>query len=253
MNRSDLQLSQALGHDVTDKRIKLLRQVGRVGSISEAARVAGVSYKAAWQALETLSNLAGQALVEKAVGGSGGGGAQLTPAGLRLLEAADLFAQARATVLSSLGKAAPEGPGAAGLLGLGLRTSMRNQLPCTVRALQPLGDMLRVELALAAGSALHARITSESAELLGLRTGLPVMALCKATAVEMARSVVVGEGRNGLGGVLRRVSASPLRSEVVLEIEPGLCLVGFAPAALALQPGERAMAAVDEAAIVLAA
>ncbi|HCP76768.1 MAG TPA: ModE family transcriptional regulator, partial [Pusillimonas sp.] len=65
-------LDAALGHDITDKRIDVLRRIDAVGSISEAARDAGISYKAAWQAIETLGNLAGTPLVEKAVGGSGG-------------------------------------------------------------------------------------------------------------------------------------------------------------------------------------
>lgn len=45
--------------ELADKRIDILRRIGDVGSISEAARRAGVSYKAAWQAIETLNNLAG--------------------------------------------------------------------------------------------------------------------------------------------------------------------------------------------------
>jgi molybdate transport system regulatory protein len=76
MKQSALQYAQAFGHETTDKRLDILRRIGEVGSISEAARGANVSYKAAWQALETLSNLAGAPLVEKAVGGSGGGGAR---------------------------------------------------------------------------------------------------------------------------------------------------------------------------------
>ena len=35
--------------ELADKRIDILRRIGDVGSISEAARRAGVSYKAAWQ------------------------------------------------------------------------------------------------------------------------------------------------------------------------------------------------------------
>ena len=76
-----LSLSDALGHALTDKRIDILRHIGACGSISQAARAVGVSYKAAWQALDTLTNLAGTPLVSRAVGGAGGGGAQLTDAG----------------------------------------------------------------------------------------------------------------------------------------------------------------------------
>ena len=67
----DANLAGVLGQHSTDKRIDILRRIGAGGSISEAARQAGVSYKAAWQAIETLSNLAGTPLVMKAVGGSG--------------------------------------------------------------------------------------------------------------------------------------------------------------------------------------
>src|SRR5688572_8040972 len=97
-------LDGALGHQVTDKRLDILRRVGQAGSISKAARVAGVSYKAAWQAIETLGNLAGEALVEKVVGGAGGGGARLTSAGERLLVASDRLHAARKSVLQKLDK-----------------------------------------------------------------------------------------------------------------------------------------------------
>ena len=66
---------------LVDKRINILRRIHETGSISEAARLSNVSYKAAWQALETLTNLAGVPLVEKEVGGSKGGGTKLTAAG----------------------------------------------------------------------------------------------------------------------------------------------------------------------------
>jgi molybdate transport system regulatory protein len=102
MTTPQLLLADALGHPSSDKRIDILRRIGQVGSISEAARGAGVSYRAAWQALDTLSNLAGLPLLEKLVGGSGGGGARLTPAGLRLLEAADRLNQARTAVLAQI-------------------------------------------------------------------------------------------------------------------------------------------------------
>ncbi len=44
MIRTTPALADALGHATTDKRIDILRRIGTVGSISEAARGAGVSY-----------------------------------------------------------------------------------------------------------------------------------------------------------------------------------------------------------------
>ncbi len=200
--RSVLPLADVLGHGASDKRIDILRRIGEAGSISEAARASGVSYKAAWQALETLANLAGVPLVEKAVGGSGGGGARLTAAGLQVLQAADALQQSRARTLAELART-PSRPadvdtGAlqaqAGVqrAALALRTSMRNQFSCVVASLRPVQGMVRVRLTLAEDLVLHSRITRESAQLLGLQAGLPVLALCKATAVTVAARSACG-------------------------------------------------------------
>lgn len=250
MNRKTLPLAEVLGFEASDKRIDILRRIGQAGSISEAARGAGVSYKAAWQALETLANLAGTPLVEKAVGGSGGGGAALTPAGQRVLEAAEVLARARQQVLAQLGTGAAGTPGRA---ALSLRTSMRNQFPCTVGVIKPLQGLVRVQLLLADGATLHARITRESVQLLGLQAGLQVLALCKATAVQVAQRIAPSSTRNVLQGVVTRASRAAAGGEVGLRLGSGVQLVGFAAAGHGLKAGQAAMAAVDEAGVVMAA
>lgn len=251
MTTTMLQLSQALGYEAADKRLDILRRIGAAGSISEAARGAGVSYKAAWQAIETLGNLAGQDLVEKSVGGVGGGGARLTAAGQRLLRAADLIAKARSAVLDRIGEATDD-LGVRTLAGLALRTSIRNQLPCAVRSLRRSGAAIRVELALSDGTPLGSRITVESAELLGLHAGLPVIALCKATAVAIADPPPEQSGVNRLSGIVTRAPESSTDREVSLKLASGLQLVGFASAAAHIQVGQLATASVEESAIAIA-
>lgn len=249
MSETLLPLAEVLGHEASDKRIDILRRIGQMGSISQAARGAGVSYKAAWQALETLANLAGTPLVEKAVGGSGGGGAVLTPAGQRVLLAAEAMAQARRQVLAQL----EGGDVATGRAALALRTSMRNQFPCTVGAVEPCQGQVRVELRLADGSALHSRITRESVQLLGLKTGLEVLAMCKATAVKMAASLATSDERNVLSGEIIRASRSPNGGEVSMRLASGIQLVGFAEPGQRLKAGQQSMAAVDESSVVIGA
>ena len=46
-----LNISDALSQNVVDKRIDVLQRIKQYGSISEAARSAGIRYKAAWQAI----------------------------------------------------------------------------------------------------------------------------------------------------------------------------------------------------------
>ena len=252
--KASLKLAGALGHDATDKRIDILRRIGEAGSISQAARAAGVSYKAAWQAIDTLSNLAGRPLVVGAVGGSGGGGASLTEAGRQLLQVANELARAREQVLARL---AARGGGidevrVAGAAALGLRTSMRNQLPCKVTALKARGPMVRVELALPDGTVLASRITRESAQLLALVPGLPVLALCKATAVQIGAAFAPADGLNVLPGSVTRMSRAVGGGEAVLTLAAGLQLVGFPGARHTLRMRDVAAAAMDETAVVLA-
>ena len=250
MTKSSLKLHSALGHEAADKRIDILRRVEGAGSISQAARAAGVSYKAAWQALDTLGNLAGSALVESAVGGAGGGGAQLTAAGRQLLAAADAMAQARAQVLARLAGTKAGTPPSA-VAALGLRTSMRNQLPCVVKSLQAHGAIVRVELALPDGTPLASRITRESSQLLAVAPGLPVLALCKATAVQVSALARRRAGRNLLAGRVTRASRSA-GGEVALALSSGLQLVGFAAARTVMNVRNDAVACVEETAVVLA-
>ncbi len=254
MTPPKLHLAQALGHEMGDKRVAILRLIGDSGSISQAAREAGVSYKAAWQAIETLSNLAGVPLVDKAVGGSGGGGARLTPAALRLLAASDELGALRQRTLARFeqGVRGEQAHGNTGLAALALRTSMRNQFPCQVRALKPWRGLVRVTLALPGGQALHSRITRESAQLLGLAPGADVLALCKAAAVRLAPELPASEGLNLLHGQVLRASRAAAGGEAVLSLPGGVQMVGFLAAPRGLRVGMAAVAGVDEAGVVIA-
>lgn len=248
--------ASAFSHEPADKRIEILRLVGESGSISQAARQAKVSYKAAWQAIDTLTNLAGVALVERAVGGSGGGGATLTPAGQKLLAVAGLLNETRNQVLAAfksnellLPRALPA------LSNMSVRTSMRNQLPCQVDKLEVQGQMARVHLKLAGGASLVSRITKASAELLGLQKGQTALALCKATAVIVAAqstTAVTAPGVQGLNGQAVRISRGATGDEVSLQLDGGLQLVGFAAAGSGLKTKALVQALIDESAVVIA-
>ena len=62
-------------------RVELLEHIDRHRSISAAARQMNMSYRRAWSLVQDMNEAAGVALVEASPGGSGGGGASLTPHG----------------------------------------------------------------------------------------------------------------------------------------------------------------------------
>ena len=66
-------------------RVALLEKLAELGSITAAAKAVGISYKGAWEAIEALNNLSDAPLVERTVGGTGGGGTRLTKHGEKVL------------------------------------------------------------------------------------------------------------------------------------------------------------------------
>ena len=78
-----MSLTSALTQQLTRRpqRLALLEQIAVQGSITRAAKAAGLSYKAAWDAIDELNNLAERPLVERSVGGKGGGRPDFAQAG----------------------------------------------------------------------------------------------------------------------------------------------------------------------------
>ena len=66
-------------------KASLLEAIERTGSISAAAREMGMSYRRAWMLLDTMNQCFREPVVATNTGGSGGGGASVTPMGREIL------------------------------------------------------------------------------------------------------------------------------------------------------------------------
>ena len=66
-------------------KAELIEHIAATGSISAAARAMGMSYRRAWQLVEALNRDYRERVVATAAGGARGGGARVTPFGLRLV------------------------------------------------------------------------------------------------------------------------------------------------------------------------
>ncbi|WP_347050885.1 winged helix-turn-helix domain-containing protein [Flavobacterium olei] len=62
-------------------KIWLLENIRKTGSITHAAKEMKMAYRQAWQLVEEMNQRAEKPLVEKLLGGKGGGGAKITEAG----------------------------------------------------------------------------------------------------------------------------------------------------------------------------
>lgn len=218
------QLTQHVAH--RPQRIALLQHIAEQGSITRAAKAAGISYKSAWDAIDELNNLAAQPLVVRSTGGRGGGGAQLSTEGQRVLRLYLRLQALQAQVLE-----AAEHSSDLDLLGrLMLRTSARNQLQGVVSAVSSEGRHDRVTLALSGGLQIQALITRDSTERLELAPGSKVVALLKAGWVHLLGPEDTAEpGSNTLGATVAEVLAEEEAScEVRLQLSNGQTLCAFA-------------------------
>jgi molybdate transport system regulatory protein len=66
-------------------KAELLAQISQTGSINQAAKRMKMSYMRAWSLVQMMNRCCHEPLVSAAHGGERGGGAQLTPAGRRML------------------------------------------------------------------------------------------------------------------------------------------------------------------------
>lgn len=66
-------------------RIILLENIAAEGSINKAAKKLGMSYKRAWQLINAINAVADVPIVERSIGGAGGGGTVLTEKGKKII------------------------------------------------------------------------------------------------------------------------------------------------------------------------
>jgi molybdate transport system regulatory protein len=241
-------------------RIRLLQAVAREGSITAGAKAVGLTYKAAWDALEAMSNLFGRPLLETRTGGRNGGGAYLTKTGVQIVEAFDRLESEMARVLRALEPdLAGTGISPRSLVsGYFMRTSARNALRGRISDIRR--DTLNAEIgvAVAEGNVVHALVTNESVRELGLCVGRDVVVLVKATFIMIApgHDAPKMSARNCLTGVVKRSDVGSVNAEVTLDIGGDKTLTAMITAAsfeaLNLQIGFPACALFDAAHVILA-
>ena len=207
-------------------RIALLAAIRDTGSITSAAKAVGMSYKAAWDAVDVMNNLAGEPLVMRAAGGKGGGGTTLTPRAHRLIETFDAVEREHRKFIERASAAIEHFAGDWALIGrIGMKTSARNQLYGIVSRVKRGSVNDEITLALPGGQPIVAVVTHESTESLGLAVGAPAFALVKASWVMLAADDAdAGQplrlsARNQLRGVVTQVTRGAVNAEVSLALD----------------------------------
>lgn len=120
--RVDFDIGASLGPG----KVALLEQIHTAGSLSQAARALGLSYRRAWLLLDDINRSFDEPAVLTVTGGRRGGGAQLTSFGRQLIDGYRALERAiEKQAASSLARIAPHARGE--------RIGLRRPLPAVAR------------------------------------------------------------------------------------------------------------------------
>jgi molybdate transport system regulatory protein len=220
--------SLSLGTDaqnlLSDKRIALLEKIGECGSITQAAKGVGLSYKGAWDAVDTMNSMFGEPLVETMKGGKGGGGTQLTVIGIRIVDTYKALLREHQRFMSAASIGIENFDNIYQMIRkLSVKTSARNQFFGKVSAIKQGPVNVEVELLLTGGEKIHSVITHGGFEDLNLKVGSEAWALVKASWIMlvMPEAVAGVSARNKLLGNISRITQGGVNTEILMQLDGG--------------------------------
>ena len=228
--RHEIGLKGSLWMVVGDKsfggpgRIELLAKITEHGSITQAAKSMKMSYKAAWDAIDQMNNLAGEPLVERMTGGKGGGSTHLTLRGKQLVENFRLIEREHRRFIDQLSSQS-EGIADDFLLirRMNMKTSARNQFVGKITSIKRGAVNDEIEIDIVGNQKIIAILTHESTGNLGLKVGTEAFALIKASSVIIMTDAEGARisARNRLTGTISRLQPGAVNAEIVIDLPGG--------------------------------
>jgi molybdate transport system regulatory protein len=242
-----------------DKRmIELLSAIDKTGSINQAAKHVGLSYKGAWQMIERANNLAPKVLIATATGGSKGGGTLLTPAGQALLRLYARLEYRHQQFLAKLNRDLLDDPETMILLkNMAVKSSASNQLFGQVSDFTTGAIHKEVNVRLKGGEHIVASMTNDEFDSLGLKHQDDVLLLIGTSEINIVTDAHPYRlsARNSLKGTVIRVQHDDVDAEVFIRLLGGESIVAMitrdSAESLILNPGDSVLAVFKSNAVIL--
>ncbi len=203
------------------KRVELLEAIDLHGSISQAAKAVGMSYKGAWDTVDAMNNQSDLALVTRLTGGRHGGGTRLTEHGRQIVRLFRAGEREYQKIMDALTAGMENFDAFQDLLRrFAMRTSARNQFLGRIARLSKGPVSVDVRIRLDAANEIEAIVTRESSDALGLDVGMEVYALVKAPAVMLTTDTTARfSTENRLCGHVSGIHQGNVNAEVMLVLD----------------------------------
>jgi molybdate transport system regulatory protein len=203
-----------------EKRIDLLFAIKKCGSISKAAKEVPMSYKKAWEAVDTMNNLSPTPIVQTETGGRGGGGTVLTTYGENLLKTYLVLKDEHKKFLEALKNMTDIDSGTLKTIGrLAMQISARNQIRGVVELIEEGKVNAQVFIKLRSGYTLVSTITKTAVHNLDLKIDDEVTAFFKSSTVLITTDLTLNiSARNKFQGKIESIHQGEINSEVIIDI-----------------------------------
>lgn len=207
---------------ILEKRIELLHAIEKYGSISKAAKAVPMSYKSAWEAVDTMNSLSSEPIVCRETGGKDGGGTTITEYGKKLLENYAVLKEEHTRFLKRLSELTDIESGSLKTIErLAIQISARNQMQAEVVSITCENVNAKIHLRLKSGQVLVSVITKEAVENLHIAEGQTVTAIFKSNSVVLSVNgpdQEENELSNSLEGVIKQIEKDVQHAKVLVDI-----------------------------------
>jgi len=236
-------------------RIELLRHIEKTGSIHAAAKEMKMSYKAAWERINSMNELADETIIERKIGGKGGGGTTLTPYAYELINTYDRLNELHRQFIERFAQAGENPERLAKILNRTfLTTSARNQIPSVIKEIKEVGINSLITMSIAGGGKITSSITSKSVKNMSLSVGDDVYAIIKSSDISISTTPPPkSDTLNIIEGTIQKIEISSESVEVSLKVNDltSLILVVKEAQIASLKVGDKAYANVHASNIII--
>ncbi|MCO4844520.1 MAG: TOBE domain-containing protein [Sulfurovum sp.] len=216
-----------------EKRIELLHAIQEHGSISKAAKTVPMSYKSAWEAVDTMNSLSPEPIVSRETGGKDGGGTTITAYGQQLLENYAVLKEEHNHFLARLSELTDIESGSFKTIGrLSMQISARNQIQAEVVSVESQNLNAKIHLKLKSGQELVSVITKEAVENLHIEENQTVVAVFKSSAVLLSCISDEKCEENRLTGIVSKIDKDLDNVKVRVDIGNHDSIISVMPVAV---------------------
>ena len=202
-------------------RIELLKRIDTTGSMNAAAKEMKMSYKAAWERVNSMNELADKPLIERQTGGKGGGGTKLTAYARELIETYEKLNALHRQFIDRFSQAADSPEHLAKILNrLFLSTSARNQLLCKITRISYDNIYAKITMQLNDTQQLTSTITATSMNNLNLNVGDDIYAIIKSSDVKISQEKPQNLVKcNSVETIVTKIQSNETHSELTMQVD----------------------------------